>query len=96
MGGLTAVVTAVATGGLAILVVGPLAAAAGGVAGGFIGAMVSRGVEKELADYYQQAVIEGRILVAAEDTGPSAQRSLARAAGILAEAGASPLPMREG
>ena len=27
--------------------------------------------EKELADYYQQAVIEGRILVAAEDTGPS-------------------------
>ena len=32
---------------------------------------VARCGKKELADYYQQAVIEGRILVAAEDTGPS-------------------------
>ena len=94
--GLTVVATAVATGGLTILAAGPISAAAGGVAGGFIGAMMTRGVEKELANFYQQAVIEGRILVAAEDKGPHAPQRLARAASILAEAGAMPLPLKEG
>ena len=96
VGGLTAIVSTVATGGLAILAAGPLAAAAGGVAGGFIGAMMSRGVEKELANFYQQAVLEGRILVAAEDHGPSAELSLSRATRVLAEAGSQPLPLKEG
>jgi hypothetical protein len=73
-----------------------LAAAAGGVAGGFVGAMMTRGFEKELANFYQQAVLEGRILVAAEDKSPYAQESLARATRVLAEAGAQPLPLDEG
>jgi hypothetical protein len=96
LGGLSVVATAVATGGLAILAAGPLTAAAGGLAGGFVGAMMTRGVEKELANFYQQAVLEGRILVAAEDHGPASTESLARAARVLAQAGARPLTLKEG
>jgi hypothetical protein len=91
--GLTIVATAVATGGLTILAAGPITAAAGGVAGGFIGAMMTRGVERELANYYQQAVLEGRILVAAEASGSDAAHKLALAARILLQAGAQPLSL---
>ena len=55
--------------------------------------MMTRGVEKELANFYQQAVLEGRILVAAEATGLDAARKLAQAARILLQAGAQPLPL---
>lgn len=94
--GLTVVASAVATGGLAILAAGPITAVAGGVAGGFVGAMMTRGVEKELANFYQQAVIDGRILVAAEDHGPNAQERLTRAAKVLASAGAQSVSLEEG
>jgi hypothetical protein len=96
VGALTVVASAAATGSVALLAAGPISTLAGGVAGGLVGAMMTRGVEKELANFYQQAVVEGRILVAAEDTGPDSAHSLAKAAQILAEAGAEPLPMREG
>jgi hypothetical protein len=63
--------------------------------------MMTRGVEKELANYYQQAVVQGEILVAAEapqagggDLGP--QPSLEAAARILSNAGAKPLELPEG
>jgi len=94
--GLTVVASAVATGGLAILAAGPISAAAGGVAGGFVGAMMTRGVEKELANFYQQAVLKGQILVAAEDHSPNANVRLTQAARILAEAGAQPVSLKEG
>lgn len=96
IGGLSVIAAAAATGGVALFAAGPVTAWAGGVTGGLIGAMMTRGVEKELADYYQQAVIEGQILVAAEDSGPNQHERLSQAAKILAEAGAKPLPMREG
>jgi hypothetical protein len=96
LAGLTVIASAVATGGLAILAAGPISAAAGGVAGGFIGVMMTRGVEKELADYYQQAVVSGRILVAVEDDGPHANDRLTRAAKIFVDAGALPLALKEG
>lgn len=96
LGGLTAIVTAVATGSLSLWVAGPISLWGGGVAGGLVGAMMTRGIEKELANFYQQSVIDGQILVAAEDEGPDAERSLARAAKVLAEAGARPLPLLEG
>jgi hypothetical protein len=94
LGGATVIVSAVATGSLALWAAGPITAWAGGVAGGLVGAMMTRGVEKELANFYQQAVIEGQILVAAEtsDTGPP----LSEAARILADAGATPLTLPEG
>ena len=93
---MTVVASAIATGSVALWAAGPITAWAGGVAGGLVGAMMTRGVEKELANFYQQSVVEGQILVAAEDHGPNRQQSLAEAAKILAEAGAKPLAMREG
>src|SRR4051812_37570774 len=96
VGGLAVLASAVATGSLALWAAGPITAWAGGVAGGLVGAMMTRGVEKELANFYQQAVIEGQILVAAEDHGTDGQKHLAKAAQILASAGAHPMPLAEG
>jgi hypothetical protein len=96
LGGLTVVVSAIATGGLALWAAGPITAWAGGVAGGLVGAMMTRGVEKELANFYQQAVVSGQILVAAEAHGPNSSQMLAKAAKVLADSGAKPLPMQEG
>jgi hypothetical protein len=58
--------------------------------------MMTRGVEKELANFYQQAVVQGQILVAAEDHGPNHVDRLAEAARILSGDGAKPLPLPEG
>lgn len=96
LGGLSVVVAAVATGGVALWAAGPITAWFGGVAGGLVGAMMTRGVEKELANFYQQAVVDGRILVAAEAHGPQSSRMLAQAAKTLADSGAKPMPLREG
>jgi hypothetical protein len=95
LGGGAVAATALATGGITLWAVGPISAWFGGVAGGLIGAMMTRGVEKELANFYQQAVLNGQILVAAEVHSRDSHR-LANAAAILAEAGAQPLPLREG
>ena len=83
------------TGGVAILAVGGLSMLTAGVVGGLIGAMMTRGVEKEVAEYYSQAVQEGKILVAVDipDADPA---SLARAEQLLSDAGAEPLALQEG
>jgi hypothetical protein len=102
IGGLTVIVAAAGTGSLALWAAGPITAWAGGVAGGLIGAMMTRGVEKELANFYQQAVVEGQILVAAEEADDDGtaektrQPSLETAARILASSGARPLELPEG
>lgn len=96
LGGLTVVGSALATGSLALWAAGPITAWAGSIAGGLVGAMMSRGVEKELANYYQQSVLSGQILVAAEDHSADGDRHLQQAATILADAGALPMPMVEG
>jgi hypothetical protein len=93
---LSVVASAFATGSLALWAAGPISAWAGGVAGGLVGAMMTRGVEKELANFYQQAVMKGQILVAAEDHSPNNERALQKAASILADAGAMPLALPEG
>jgi len=96
MGGLASVATIAATGGLGIIVAGPLFAGTGAIVGGLVGAMTTRGVEKELANYYDQAVTRGKILVAAEDHSANQARKLAEAERVLAEAGAEPIRLREG
>jgi hypothetical protein len=95
LGGLSTLAVASAAGTLALWAVGPLVGA-GLVAGSLVGAMMTRGVEKELANFYQQAVVEGRILIAAEHSGRHHKERLQEAARVLKEAGAQPLPMREG
>lgn len=88
-GGLTGAVTVAVAGGGALVVAGPLlgAAAAGGVAGSLIGAMASRGVEPDVADYYDQAVREGRILVAVDPVEDVSQPDPRAVEKILTDAG---------
>jgi hypothetical protein len=87
----------VALGGVPLLVVaGTYGLVAGGVVGGFVGAMLTRGVENEVANFYDQEVAEGNLLVAVEVDEPEAKPSLTDAERILAEAGAKPLPLPEG
>lgn len=96
LGGLTALAGIVATGGIGLLGAGAIAAGAGGVFGGLIGAMSTRYVEKEAANFYDQSVTAGKILVAVEVHGDHDQSRLATAARVLADAGAEPLPLPEG
>lgn len=96
LGGLTVLAGAVTTAGLGLLAAGGLAAWTGGIVGGLVGAMMTRGVERELADYYDQAVTAGKILVAAEDHSEGQRQRLARADQILCECGAEPVALREG
>lgn len=96
LGGLAAIASVAGTGGLGLFVVGPLvaASAAGGVAGGFVGAMMTRGFEPGIADFYDQALSEGQYLVAVEASadGPS----LDSADAVFERAGAAPIAMQKG
>lgn len=96
LGGLIFAATAVATGGVGLLIAGPMFMAGGAVAGGLTGAMVSRGFEREITNYYDQAVQRGKILVAVEDHGTEGQSRLAEAERIFAAAGAEPVALPEG
>ena len=98
LGGLVAFTGVALTGGAGLLVAGPmLAGAAGGaVAGGFVGAMMTRGLEPEMANFYDQAVQRGKILVGVECRGENAQERLAKAEQILAERGAETVKLPEG
>lgn len=96
LGALAALIGGVATGGVGLLFTGGIAAWSGGVLGGLIGAMMTRGVEKELANYYNQAVVAGKILVAAELREGDDPQMLAKAADVLEQAGAEPVPLPEG
>lgn len=95
LGGLTILAGAAATGGTALLAAGGAVAWTGGVLGGLIGAMISRGVERELANFYDQEVQRGNLLVAVEDQSAEARERLGEAEQILAEAGAEPFPLGE-
>jgi hypothetical protein len=58
--------------------------------------MMSRGVEKEVANYYNQAVLEGKLLVAVEAEEAGANRYLVDAEKVFARFGAEPLALPEG
>jgi hypothetical protein len=98
LGGLVALTGVTLTGGAGLLVAGPmLAGAAGGaVAGGFVGAMMTRGLEPEMANFYDQAVQTGKILVGVECRGENAGARLAKAERIFAERGAEIVKLPEG
>jgi hypothetical protein len=52
VGGLAAGVAGIAAGGLPLVVAGGIGAMAGAVWGGFLGAMMTRGIERESANFY--------------------------------------------
>ena len=90
LGGLAALSGIVATGGVGLAAAGAMLGA--GVTGSFIGAMLTRGVEKEAADFYDQELRRGQILVVVEDT--SDHPHLDDADRAMAAAGAVPFSLR--
>jgi hypothetical protein len=97
LGGMATLAGGIALGGLPLLVLGGAGILTGGVVGGFLGAMLSRGFEKEAANFYDQAVQRGKLLIAVEDHTAAGPENLARAERILAESGAErPMPLPEG
>ncbi len=98
LGGLAPLAGIVATGGIGLLAAGPLLAgvAGGAVAGGFVGAMLSRGFDSEMANFYDQALEKGKILVGVDCGGDDCEARLAAAERILSDAGAETLPLTRG
>jgi hypothetical protein len=100
LGGLAAIATgaaaAAATGGTALLVAGTLLAGSGGgaVFGGFVGAMLTRGMEREVADFYDQALEKGQILVAVERGDDVTPEQVAAADRIFAAIGSENVTLR--
>jgi hypothetical protein len=95
LGGLATVAALATTGGMAVVAAGHFVAslAMGGIAGGFIGAMTSRGLDKEAAEYYEQSVEKGKILVVVEDSGDDGPRKLRAAEKRFVQAGAEPVSL---
>jgi hypothetical protein len=97
VGGLAFLGLATSAGSI-IVALGPLVPAiiSGGIAGSFLGAMTSRGVDPDAADFYDQSVETGKLLVVAEDHSEKADRNLSKAEQIFANSGAVPIPLMEG
>lgn len=94
LAGLLAAAAAIpATAGASLLVAGPIfgAAVTGAAAGGFIGAMMTRGFDPAIADYYDQALQAGKVLVAVESEDKD---TLERAERALEMAGAEPMELK--
>lgn len=94
LGGIAAVAAMLSTAGTAIMILGAFAGAA--AAGTFASLMATRGFESEATDYYEQAVEEGKILVAVEPQGGDAASLEERrrtAARLIEESGARALPL---
>jgi phage tail tape-measure protein len=96
LGSLATGAVGIAMGGVPLVVAGGIGLMAGAVWGGFIGAMLTRGIEKEAANFYDQSVQDGKLLVTVEDRHPGGKAHLSEAERILAEAGAEPIPLPEG
>ena len=65
LGGLAALTGVIVTGGMGLAAAGAILGA--GAIGSFVGAMLTRGVEREAADFYEQELRRGQILVVVED-----------------------------
>jgi len=96
IGGLALAASALMTGGASLLAAGGALVGGGALAGSFAGAMMTRGLEPEMVNYYDQAVQHGKILVAVEVNEPGNAKLLASADRILAGDGTVPVPLVEG
>jgi hypothetical protein len=94
-GGLVGV-AGIAAAGPGFLAAEPLCIGAGMLFGTFVGAMLSSGMEHELANYYDQSLRRGQILVAAEIGAGEDAALLERAEAVLEAAGAHPVPLPRG
>lgn len=98
LGGLAAVIGITATGGMGLLIAGPLllsSAGTGALFGGFVGAMMTRGMEREVADFYDQALEKGNVLLAIEMGDDVTPDQVDVADRIFAETGAETLTLKK-
>jgi len=93
LGGVAAVAALLSTAGTAIMILGAFAGVA--AAGTFASLMATRGFESEATDYYEQAVEEGKILVAVEPAGEGVNVEERRklAARLIEESGAKAISL---
>ncbi len=96
LGGVALAATAIATGGVGLVAVGASLVAGGALAGSFAGAMMTRGLDREVTNYCEQAVDLGKLLVAVEIHEKGKEVRLAEAERILTECGGDPVPLVEG
>ncbi len=97
LGGSIALVMMIfAGGGALLLALTGLCMLTGGLVGGFLGEMVTRAAEGELANFYSDEVQPGEILVAAEGHHGRAAQALEEAEHIFERAGAKPLQLSQG
>lgn len=94
LGGAAALTTLITTGGASVFVIGAFSGIA--LVGTFVALMMTRGIEKETADFFDQELDKGNILVAVEVHGDDAEQRLHQAEGILKEAGSKPISLPEG
>jgi len=97
LGGLAAVVGITASGGTGLLVAGPLlfSSGTGALLGGFVGAMMTRGMEREVADFYDQALEKGKVLLAVEAGDDVTTDQVAIADRIFSLTGAEMVTLRK-
>ncbi|MDX1961972.1 MAG: hypothetical protein SFX18_02390 [Pirellulales bacterium] len=92
--GLTITALGAATGGIGLIIAGGTSLWTGGILGGLVGAMVNRGFPQEIADYYEQAVANGQLLMVVEARQTSPDQTIARlecAEKIFQEADCNPV-----
>jgi len=94
LGGATALATLATSAGTSIFVIGAFSGFA--ILGTFIALMMSRGVEKEAADFFEQELQAGRILVAVEVSGDDAEQRLQQAEETISNAGGRSFELPEG
>jgi hypothetical protein len=87
MGGLSAIAFGLASGGVPLLIAGLAGVSGGCVMGGFLDAILTEEGESKFGKFYDRAIQNGKILVAAEDHGPHSEAKLAQAANIISDAG---------
>lgn len=95
-GGLTAIAVGAASGVVPLVIAGAAGVSAGSTVGGFLGAMATRGGEKSVSDFYDQAVRRGDILVSVEEHGAGSAARLRQAERIITAAGAETVKLPEG
>lgn len=93
VGGAAALVELAITGGLSVFVIGAFAAFA--IAGTFAALLIDRGISDEVAEFYEQSVQAGEILIAVDIQGDDASQRRQRAEQVLRQAGSRPLPLTE-
>lgn len=97
LGGVTTAAIGLATGVLPVMIIGGAGLMTGGVVGSLLGAYLTRGAEKEAADFYDQAVQEGKLLVVVDkNNAPDAAKMLPVAEEVFSARGVRPLPLPEG